>query len=393
LTKGLPEDANIQVWVGAWRYGLSWNHAKIIAVDGKYLLTGGHNLYSKTYLKKNPVHDISIEMEGEVAHDAHLFANDQWKWIKYRRGTFCGRIMENVPDRVPRLLKRSNINEWPKGKANAYAPYYKRSIVYDAPEGAVPVISVGRQAVLVGTDRPADDAFIAMIDSATKTIRMALQDLGPMNAQLHDNLPKISPYGWPVEYFDPMAKAMWERGVVIQIMLSNINASFGYSNGWKCSDIASEITKCMKKVAPEATDDELGQKINENLRISFIKHNGKTKHYYYEEGTMEKDKHEIANHSKFFIVDDVCSYTGSQNLYICDLAEWGVIVDDANITAKMMEDYWNPMWKATEDKSDCKVQDVKACLKINRDCEVENPYSFQGRKHMEEFSIALATKE
>jgi len=26
-------------------------------------------------------------------------------------------------------------------------------------------------------------------------------------------------------------------------------------------------------------------------------------------------------HSKHFIVDDVCTYIGSQNLYICDLAE------------------------------------------------------------------------
>ena len=44
LTKNLPENSNIQIWVGAWRRGLSWNHAKLIAVDGKYLHTGGHNV-------------------------------------------------------------------------------------------------------------------------------------------------------------------------------------------------------------------------------------------------------------------------------------------------------------------------------------------------------------
>ena len=41
LTKDLPQDANLQIWVGAWRKGASWNHAKIIAVDGLYLHTGG----------------------------------------------------------------------------------------------------------------------------------------------------------------------------------------------------------------------------------------------------------------------------------------------------------------------------------------------------------------
>lgn len=45
LTKHLPEDSKLKVWVGAWRKGTSWNHAKIIAVDGLYLWTGGHNLW------------------------------------------------------------------------------------------------------------------------------------------------------------------------------------------------------------------------------------------------------------------------------------------------------------------------------------------------------------
>lgn len=42
LTKDLPAEANLHLWVGAWRRGASWNHAKIIAVDGIHLHTGGH---------------------------------------------------------------------------------------------------------------------------------------------------------------------------------------------------------------------------------------------------------------------------------------------------------------------------------------------------------------
>jgi hypothetical protein len=75
LTKDLPEDASskLKLWVGSWRKGVSWNHAKIIAVDGKYLLTGGHNFFDDHYLKKNPVNDLSLEMEGGVARDAHRY--------------------------------------------------------------------------------------------------------------------------------------------------------------------------------------------------------------------------------------------------------------------------------------------------------------------------------
>ena len=85
LTEKLPEDANIQLWVGAWRKGASWNHAKLIAVDGRCLHTGGHNLWHPHYLENNPVHDLSIEMEGRVAHDGHLvrFPYYLFKWAFY----------------------------------------------------------------------------------------------------------------------------------------------------------------------------------------------------------------------------------------------------------------------------------------------------------------------
>ncbi len=53
MTEDLPENAceKISLWVGSWRKGVSWNHAKIIAVDGKHLWTGGHNFWDRHYLK------------------------------------------------------------------------------------------------------------------------------------------------------------------------------------------------------------------------------------------------------------------------------------------------------------------------------------------------------
>ena len=63
LTKNLPPNPNIRLWVGAWRKGVSWNHAKLIAVDGIYLHTGGHNMWDQHYLKFHPVHDLSLELK------------------------------------------------------------------------------------------------------------------------------------------------------------------------------------------------------------------------------------------------------------------------------------------------------------------------------------------
>ena len=78
----------------------------------------------------------------------------------------------------------------------------------------------------------------------------------------------------------------------------------------------------------------------------------------------------IGLHSKFFIIDDICSYIGSQNLYICDLVEWGVIIDDQTETEKMIDFYWKPMWEASYiEGEDCNTQEVMDGLKINRDGE------------------------
>jgi hypothetical protein len=64
LTSGIPETTKLRVWVGAWRKGVSWNHSKIIAVDGHVLFTGGHNLWDGHYLQHDPVSDLSMHLEG-----------------------------------------------------------------------------------------------------------------------------------------------------------------------------------------------------------------------------------------------------------------------------------------------------------------------------------------
>lgn len=381
LTADLPDDANVQLWVGAWRYAASWNHTKLIAVDGKYLHTGGHNLWSDIYLKKDPVHDLSIQMEGDAALDAHVYANEQWQFIEKKQGTLFGQMMENVPDFLPLVAKsRVIISEYPKGKAKEFAPYFDRSMVeeYETPSGAVPVITVGRQGAIVKDDRPADDAFVAMIDSGKHIIHMSLQDLGPVSLPGKIPLPGT---GWPKTYFDAMARAIWQRGVDIEIILSNPGTRRGYTNGWSADDVGAEIIKRIQKQFPEATDNELRQKVEDNLRICYIRHKN---------GNTYANGEEVSNHAKFFIVDDVCSYTGSQNLYIADLAEWGVVIDDEDVTAKMMEDYWTPLWEASWNAGDCEVQDVMDGLKVDRDGEVIDTYSTNGKKAREKAAIAMA---
>lgn len=72
----------LQMWFGAYRKGLvSWNHSKIIAVDGKRLIAGGHNMWDKHYCSYNPCRDFTAEYEGPVAIDGHVFPNFIWQYV------------------------------------------------------------------------------------------------------------------------------------------------------------------------------------------------------------------------------------------------------------------------------------------------------------------------
>jgi len=366
LVADLPEDPNIELWVGAWRKGVSWNHSKIIAVDGKHLHNGGHNLWDKHYLKSNPVHDMSMEAMGSVAHDGHRFANEMWDFVRREQTSIIGKVVAMLPDSFPMVLQsRVTVSEFPDG-IDEFPPRYTKSCVakYPPVEGSVPMIAMGRYGDLLQTARPSDDAILAMLEASQKIIHFTLQDLGPITIP---GLDRVTVPGcvWPKAYLAAIGRAMYERGVDIEIALSNPGSipdgmsptEALYGNGWTCADVASEIIKAIKDEA-DVDEVHLRKMVQENLRICYIKH-ARTNKWA---NTLT-----LGNHAKHFIIDDQCYYIGSQNLYVCDLAEWGLLVDDPAMTQKVMNEYWHPMWKNSYTPTDCNVDEVMNGLDVDRD--------------------------
>jgi len=376
LTADLPEDANIELWVGAWRTGVSWNHSKIIAVDGKYLHNGGHNLWDAHYLKNNPVHDVSMQCEGRVAHDGHLYANKMWKFIKHTQKSFIGRIINHFPDTMPTVFQsRVTVSEYPEEYAEEFPPQYvkkQHGYHWKAPlDGEVPMITMGRFGALSYINRPSDDAFIAMFDTAKTSIRASLQDIGPICLPLQGAgiVTAVPGCCWPDRLLKCWAKAIYQRGVDVELALSNPGSIPGgltptqalYGNGWTCANVASEIISRIRDMGDEngeeIDNDQLVKMVKENLRITYIKQ-AKSNHW--------QDQGTLGNHAKHFIIDDCCYYVGSQNLYMCDLAEWGILIDDKEQTKKVMEEYWTPMWQNSYSEADCDVDEVMEGLDIDR---------------------------
>jgi len=385
LTKGLPEDANLHLWVGAWRRGFSWNHAKMIAVDGVFLHTGGHNLWDAHYLSKDPVHDLSFQLEGPVARDGHRFANQQWRFIEAKQRTCVGYIVNKLPDNFELALRtRVTVSAWPKDAVpSKFPPQFARSYVVDTQNQSilsdkanyVPLISIGRQGSLVSRHRPSDDAILAMINSSQMTIRLVIQDMGPVCLPgTKQALPSLT---WPKKYLAAIGKAIYERGVDIEMVLSNPNSIPGglkgteanYGNGWDCVDVAAEIIKSIQKQYSKVDDHRLRAMVTDNLRICFIRHH---------KSDTYRDGMTIGLHSKHFIVDDRCCYIGSQNLYLCDLAEWGVVVDHEEEVRRIMRDYFDPLWRNSYTGLDVDVDDVMDGLEIDRDGGARAPSHLSG---------------
>merc|ERR1712046_179169 len=130
-----------------------------------------------------------------------------------------------------------------------------------------------------------------------------------------------------------------------------------YGNGWSCADVAAEIIQTISEQYDDVDDEMLRQKVLDNLRVYYIKE---------ARGESWQNGLTMGMHAKHFIVDDICFYVGSQNLYIADLAEWGIVVDDPQQTQKVMSQYWNPLWKTSYTGKDCDCQEVMDGLGIDR---------------------------
>lgn len=58
---------------------MTWNHTKVISVDGSEALVGGHNLNMDLFRNYPPVHDVSVVVHGEAAYGPQLFLNKMWE--------------------------------------------------------------------------------------------------------------------------------------------------------------------------------------------------------------------------------------------------------------------------------------------------------------------------
>ena len=328
LTKGLPADAPLQIYVAEESAAtLSWNHSKIIAVDGVSAVAGGHNMHTADYQLADPVSDLSMKLTGPAAASAHKYSNQIWD-LACARGNLHGFGLVTFPPKLP----------CPK--------HYEPSPA--AGDGDATVIAVGRLGAR--DDNPSDDALLAMIDAAKTTVVMSQEDI------LGGRIPKtnISVAAAPVALIEHLGAAIG-RGADVYLVTSNVDGGLfttSYSHGWSQAETAQKMGEIMKKkpeLFPAGTD--IVSLLCEKLHVAGLR---------LADADRWASGKVFSNHSKFLMVDEKAFYIGSQNLYVSDLAEFGYIVDSAKDAKVAQDTFWAPLWKYSQ-RSAASGSEAKTC--------------------------------
>ncbi len=323
--KAVP-NSQLKVHVGAmWSClggadcaSFSWNHAKIVAVDGKTALVGGHNMWSRDYLIEEPVHDLSAQLRGPAAIDASRFADRLWQFVCDHTGR----------DGAVQIVSYVGGED-----ALGTACLSQLPLPAPVPAGAISVLSVGRLGAGITADfaNQGDLARDLMLGAARHTIRLVQQDLAFKKGRL-DAL-------YPESTLERLADFLLSTQGNVYIVLSNpgsvSRSGFDYSNGVTVGAVAQKIRQ-VARGRSSLSDTNLDNLLCQRLHMAPLR--------FGPDATWPGNR-PIGNHSKLWMMDDRAFYVGSDNFYPVDLQEFGYIIDDRAAAAELLRSYWTPLWQ------------------------------------------------
>jgi phosphatidylserine/phosphatidylglycerophosphate/cardiolipin synthase-like enzyme len=322
----------------------SWDHSKILDVDGRSAIVGGTNWWPGDYLTtKHPVNDVSLVVEGPAAADASRFEDVIWKWTCAHRDhplyvyfasqlvagcvSHAATLPVTASGKVPIMVvgRLGNGIEVP-GADGRTSPPIDRPPYHGNTCGGFIDYSQTNNDRAYEYRNPGEDALRALIASARRSIFISQQDLLGCAFKIE------------ARFDERVFAALGEKvagGVPIKIVISNQAASGGYSNGYSVADLARDLTR-MVAAQQRTTYQRARTLVCRDVGLTGI-HNGP--------GATWADGQKFANHAKLVEVDDSAFYVGSENLYPARLQELGVIVESASATATLESEYLDQLWR------------------------------------------------
>lgn len=303
-------------------FGFSWNHAKFLAVDGDYLITGGQQFNGPAYLGDNPVNDSMIELYGPIAQTATQYSNIMWDYVNKNKGVisnYCWTYESgNISSKCITRFKLHNSISRFNFESNMVA--VKTMFVAKLNHGVLPDDADQSETSRVYAFKHANksikisqQAIFNLGVLYTKTI------LGPVNT-LDGNV------------IDALGYAIYHNNVDVSIITSNRKGGqSGWSSKVPLEFLYNSILENILTQFPSAKRHHVEAMLAEHLHLSYIDFN-------------HSNNDAINNHNKFWMVDDHLFYFGSHNIYPSALQQYGVIMDSYELANQINLEFWIPMY-------------------------------------------------
>lgn len=317
----------------------SWNHSKTIAVDGRSAITGGHNLWAGSYLQtSDPIHDVSMRVEGPAAGDAQRFANRLWHHA-CAPGPVGGTVAWNSPALSgcpsqldpPESSISGDVRVMSLGslgiEIDASVPV-GGTVQPDNPGACGPFPDLSNLGgVAYDAQNPAEEALRSFIGSARQQVFLSQQDL--------IGICPIARYD--VRLMDALVDRLM-AGVTVTIVLSSPGATTASSTGY--SNVASldEVVEVLWAHAlAKAGGDRVAARaaVCAHLQLAPLR---------FSETDAWANGRLFGNHAKVIAVDRQAFSVGSSNLYPSWLAEFAYLVDDDAASEDFYSQYLDPLW-------------------------------------------------
>ncbi|MGK5729020.1 phospholipase D-like domain-containing protein [Streptomyces sp. URMC 124] len=329
----------------------SWNHSKLLVVDGQSAITGGINSWKGDYLDTtHPVSDVDLALTGPAAGSAGRYLDQLWTWTCQNKSNIANVwfAASEGAGCMPAMEKDANPTAAPA-------------------TGNVPVIAVGGLGVgiqdsdpsssfrpdlptapdtkcVVGlhdntnadrdydTANPEESALRALVASARSHVEISQQDL---NA----TCPPLPRYD--VRLYDALA-AKLAAGVKVRIVVSDpANRGAVGSGGYSQIKSLNEISDVLRNRLALLTGGPQGAKtaMCGNLQLATARSSDSAKW---------ADGKPYAQHHKLVSVDGSAFYIGSKNLYPSWLQDFGYVVESPEAAQQLDAKLLAPQWKYSQ---------------------------------------------
>lgn len=342
-----PDAAHITLNVAsmtASKTSFSWNHSKLVVVDGETVITGGINSWKDDYLDTtHPVNDVDLALSGPAAGSAGRYLDTLWDWTCRNKSSwssvwFASSNGAGCLPTLPRTAGPAGGGDVPAIAVGGLGVGIRQSDPASAFQPALPDASAAKCG-LTGRDHtnadrdydtvnPEESALRALVASATEHIEISQQDLNAF-------CPLLPRYD--IRLYDTLA-AKLAAGVKVRIVVSDpANRGAVGSGGYSQIKSLSEVSDILRSRLTVLTGDDRTARaaMCQSLQLASFRASSKA---------TWADGKPYAQHHKLVSVDDAAFYIGSKNLYPSWLQDFGYVIESPAAARQLADGLLAPQW-------------------------------------------------